>query len=90
MRCVIASFLVIAAITGTSAGQDSPNPHKNGQATLKWLGTAGWEISDGATVILIDPYISRILGPQPPGRPPYSCSATRARSTAGRTSRCRT
>jgi L-ascorbate metabolism protein UlaG (beta-lactamase superfamily) len=27
---------------------------------LKYLGTAGWEISDGTTVILIDPYLSRL------------------------------
>jgi L-ascorbate metabolism protein UlaG (beta-lactamase superfamily) len=35
------------------------------------MGTAGWEISDGTTVILIDPYLSRVFGPQPPGRPPF-------------------
>src|SRR4029077_18095742 len=28
---------------------------------------AGWEITDGTTVILIDPYLSRINGPRPPG-----------------------
>jgi len=42
------------------------------QVTLKYLGTAGWEISDGKTVILVDPYVSRINGPPPPsgsGRP---------------------
>ena len=27
---------------------------------LKYLGTAGWEISDGNVVVLIDPYISRL------------------------------
>ena len=33
-----------------------------GQASisLSYLGTAGWEITDGKTVILIDPYISRL------------------------------
>lgn len=34
---------------------------------LKYLGAAGWEINDGTTVILIDPYVSRINGPAPPG-----------------------
>ena len=29
----------------------------------KYLGVAGWEITDGKTVILIDPYISRLSGP---------------------------
>ncbi len=33
---------------------------------LKYLGCAGWEIKDGATTILIDPYISRLkLGTGP-------------------------
>jgi L-ascorbate metabolism protein UlaG (beta-lactamase superfamily) len=27
---------------------------------LKYLGTAGWEITDGTTVVLIDPYLSRL------------------------------
>jgi len=42
------------------------------RVVLKWLGTAGWQISDGETVILIDPYISRLFGPQPPGRIPFT------------------
>ena len=28
--------------------------------TLTYLGTAGWEITDGTIVILVDPYFSRI------------------------------
>jgi L-ascorbate metabolism protein UlaG (beta-lactamase superfamily) len=28
--------------------------------TMSYLGTAGWEISDGRTVILVDPYLSRL------------------------------
>jgi L-ascorbate metabolism protein UlaG (beta-lactamase superfamily) len=31
-----------------------------GQVRLIYLGTAGWEITDGRTSILIDPYLSRI------------------------------
>ena len=27
---------------------------------LKYLGTAGWEITDGRTVVLVDPYLSRL------------------------------
>jgi L-ascorbate metabolism protein UlaG (beta-lactamase superfamily) len=30
------------------------------RVTLSYLGTAGWEISDGTTVVLIDPYLSRL------------------------------
>ena len=36
------------------------------------MGAAGWRITDGTTVILVDPYLSRILGPPPPLAPPYS------------------
>jgi L-ascorbate metabolism protein UlaG (beta-lactamase superfamily) len=31
-----------------------------GSLTLSYLGTAGWEISDGQTVILVDPYLTRL------------------------------
>ena len=38
-----------------------------GQAAvrLSYLGTAGWEITDGKTVILIDPYLSRVKSRAP-------------------------
>ncbi len=54
-----------------SMGQNSPTPASD-HVTLTYLGTAGWEITDGHTVILLDPYLSRIYGPQPPGRPPFA------------------
>src|SRR5579872_1965758 len=41
----------------------------NEQVFLDYLGAAGWRITDRNTVILIDPYLSRIMGPPPPGRP---------------------
>jgi L-ascorbate metabolism protein UlaG (beta-lactamase superfamily) len=31
-----------------------------GEVRLSYLGTAGWEITDGKTVILVDPYLSRL------------------------------
>ena len=44
-------------------------PHVNaqdGSLDLKYLGTAGWEITDGNVTILVDPYISRLkLGSGP-------------------------
>jgi L-ascorbate metabolism protein UlaG (beta-lactamase superfamily) len=46
-------------------GQESTA--KPNQTILKYLGTAGWEITHGTTTILIDPYLSRINGPAPPG-----------------------
>ena len=72
MRRAIPAFLLISAVAAfPSECQESPTSSKNVQPTLTWLGTAGWELSDGDTIILVDPYISRILGPQPPGRAPY-------------------
>jgi L-ascorbate metabolism protein UlaG (beta-lactamase superfamily) len=65
--------LVLAATTICSlAAQQTPGSEKSIPVTLRYLGTAGWEISDGTTVILVDPYLSRIFGPQPPGRPPFA------------------
>jgi len=61
--CLI--FVVIAL--GTLAAQDQQNADGSHPVVLKYLGTAGWEISDGTTAILIDPYLSRINGPAPPG-----------------------
>jgi L-ascorbate metabolism protein UlaG (beta-lactamase superfamily) len=55
------------ALLVTLAAQDQPSPAKSHQVILKYLGTAGWEIADGTSVILIDPYLSRINGPAPPG-----------------------
>jgi L-ascorbate metabolism protein UlaG (beta-lactamase superfamily) len=34
-----------------------------GEARLAYMGTAGWEITDGKTVILVDPYLSRLKLP---------------------------
>src|SRR5215469_16499809 len=65
------SALAIAALglTGMLApgAQNPPTTPKNVQVTLRWFGTAGWEISDGSTIILIDSYLSRLNGPRPPG-----------------------
>ena len=35
------------------------------QVRLSYLGTAGWEITDGKTVVLIDPYLSRLKSRAP-------------------------
>ena len=64
--------LVLLATSIPALGAQKPvREAESSLVTLRYLGTAGWEISDGTTVILLDPYISRILGPQPPGRPPF-------------------
>ena len=63
LACCVFAMLVLA----TTAAQNPPNAEKSNPVTLKYLGAAGWEISDGTTCILIDPYLSRINGPPPPG-----------------------
>jgi len=35
-------------------------PARASSVRLTYLGTAGWEITDGTTVVLIDPYLSRL------------------------------
>ncbi len=46
-------FIVFGALAAAQVCAQS-------RVTLSYLGTAGWEISDGKTVILIDPYLSRL------------------------------
>ena len=48
--------IVIAVVTTCLSSAPGGVP----AVTLKYLGTAGWEISDGHTIVLIDPYLSRL------------------------------
>ncbi len=66
LKCGFAFLALAAALLQTLAAQGLPPDNKSAQVTLTYLGTAGWQISDGTTVILIDPYLSRIIVP-PPG-----------------------
>jgi len=59
------AFTLAALVVSTTHAQESAA--KPDQVILKYLGAAGWEITDGTTTILIDPYLSRINGPAPPG-----------------------
>jgi L-ascorbate metabolism protein UlaG (beta-lactamase superfamily) len=69
LKLALASTLVTPFVISVAA-QNSPSAASSGRVTLTYMGTAGWEIADGDTVILLDPYLSRIYGPQPPGRAP--------------------
>src|SRR5258708_13387720 len=82
-KSALASIALTASVICAVAGQKPPNSVKSGEVVLRWLGTAAWEISDGTTVILIDPYVSRIFGPQPPGRTPYARAPGDARPLYG-------
>jgi L-ascorbate metabolism protein UlaG (beta-lactamase superfamily) len=62
LACV--AFTLIALAAPATHGQEATKP---GHLILRYLGTAGWEITDGTTIVLIDPYLSRINGPAPPG-----------------------
>lgn len=47
-------IVTVAVLTlGAAQGGDTS------RVQLKYLGTAGWEITDGKTVVLIDPFLSR-------------------------------
>jgi L-ascorbate metabolism protein UlaG (beta-lactamase superfamily) len=63
MQQVALAFALAAIATSPLAAQNSPISQKSASITLTYMGTAAWEISDGHTVILIDPYLSRILVP---------------------------
>jgi hypothetical protein len=60
LPCVLVATLVCPVVA-----QNSPGSEKSVRVTLTYMGTAAWEISDDKTVILIDPYLSRILVPLP-------------------------
>ncbi len=53
LRFALASFLLATSVICPLAGQDSPGVEES--ITLTYMGTAAWQISDGTTVILIDP-----------------------------------
>ena len=53
--------IVATCFIGCSTPQaDAEDEADRSPLELKYLGTAGWEISDGNVVVLIDPYISRL------------------------------
>src|SRR5215831_18277025 len=57
------AFVLLAVVICPLAAQISPSTGRSNHVTLTYMGTAAWEISDGNTVILVDPYLSRILVP---------------------------
>src|SRR6266478_7358888 len=72
LKSALISASLLAMLAFPFSGQNLPKARKSEQVSLEYLGAAGWRISDGTTVILIDPYLSRILGPPPPLAPPYA------------------
>ncbi len=81
-RVGLSSLLILMTMSWLALPEAAARP----TVVLKYLGAAGWQISTGNTTILVDPYISRINGPPPPGgtgtpaatddRPRYAWSDT--------------
>lgn len=67
MKHCLTCFAFMLAAAVASPSQNPENAAKHHQIVLKYLGAAGWEITNGNTIILVDPYLSRINGPAPPG-----------------------
>ena len=64
MKRPFVTLFAIVVLVSTSTpeilrAQTTAEPSSRGSVVLKWLGTAGWEIQIGQTVILIDPFITR-------------------------------
>ena len=51
----LALIVAVAVAVTAAAAQRAGAP----RVELRYLGTAGWEISDGQTVVLVDPYLTR-------------------------------
>ena len=62
MRVILMIILMIASISVRSNAAQSENGAAlppTERVTLKWLGTAGWEIQIAHTKILVDPFLTR-------------------------------
>jgi phosphatidylglycerophosphate synthase/L-ascorbate metabolism protein UlaG (beta-lactamase superfamily) len=57
---------------GAQSATPSPSPSKAtlrpGELRLTYLGNAGWEITDGTTVVLVDPFLTRFARWEPGAR----------------------
>jgi L-ascorbate metabolism protein UlaG (beta-lactamase superfamily) len=65
--CSLAACGSPAAVTGGAAAPATAPAR--GEITLTYLGVAGWQISDGTHVILVDPYFTRPAADLPDGAP---------------------
>lgn len=56
---VLLSFAGLLLLPRSTSAQDAADKPSAQPVILKWLGTAGWKITIGETVILIDPFLTR-------------------------------
>jgi L-ascorbate metabolism protein UlaG (beta-lactamase superfamily) len=64
MKTITAILLMLSFSLWTTLSAGVAEATSNAESTeekviLKWLGTAGWEIQTGKTIILIDPFLTR-------------------------------
>lgn len=59
-REAVLAFVALACVVFLPPQAVAQNQASTPPLELKYLGAAGWEISDGNVVVLIDPYISRL------------------------------
>ena len=75
-RSTMALGLLLACTVSTQAGsQQSPPPPaapalQPGEIRLTYLGNAGWEITDGRTIIIVDPFLTQFARWTPSGPAP--------------------
>lgn len=59
-KTTIPVFVLVTALSPAGAWQAPLRAEKDASVSLEYMGTAAWKISDGTTVILVDPYLSRV------------------------------
>jgi len=65
LALAFATSITVPALNQTQEASKAP-PEKT-EVRARYLGVTGWEITDGKTHILIDPYLSRLPGPPADG-----------------------
>jgi L-ascorbate metabolism protein UlaG (beta-lactamase superfamily) len=68
LAALAAALIAMQPALRAQSAQTPQAAGHSGTVSLEYMGAAGWRITDGTTIILIDPYLSRIIGPPPPGR----------------------
>ena len=70
---MIAIGLLLAATAGMNAESQVPAPAsaplKSGEILLTYLGNAGWEITDGRKIVLVDPFLTQFARWRDPAHP---------------------
>jgi len=75
-RVTMALSLLLACMVGTPAASQSSRPTvastalKTGEIRLTYLGNAGWEITDGRRIVLVDPFLTQFARWGPAGIDP--------------------